>query len=276
MRIAIIGVRHKEDRKSPLVAELIGLLSEKGASVDMLYPEDDLIDLARVRVAYDLYVYKSGTETAFALAGILNAAGAQILNPYSVVAAMKDKFIASKILEAARIPLPEAYMAAEAGQLAGLLDGGALVVKPFWGSQGRGVQVIRNLEELDRIETGQGPIFAQRYHEPDGRDRKIYCIGGKLFGVMRIFPARTYEEKLGEVFTLTDEMRDITERAGRAFGIDLFGLDIILSDGRPYVVDINTFPGFKGVPEAARLLADYIYGAATRALKGEPLIEGWE
>jgi hypothetical protein len=33
-----------------------------------------------------------------------------------------------------------------------------------------------------------GPIFAQRYHKPEGRDRKIFRIGDELFGVCRIFP----------------------------------------------------------------------------------------
>jgi ribosomal protein S6--L-glutamate ligase len=53
-------------------------------------------------------------------------------------------------------------------------------------------------------------------------------------------------------------MKEICFACGKAFGIDLFGLDIITSDGQPYVVDINTFPGFKGVPDAASLLADYL------------------
>jgi hypothetical protein len=35
-----------------------------------------------------------------------------------------------------------------------------------------------------------------------------------------------------------------------------------MSDGRPVVVDVNTFPGFKGVPDAGARLADYIYDKA--------------
>jgi hypothetical protein len=42
-----------------------------------------------------------------------------------------------------------------------------------------------------------------------------------------------------------------------------------VSQGRAVVVDINTFPGFKGVPDAPRLLADYIHSAARRAMRGE-------
>jgi glutathione synthase/RimK-type ligase-like ATP-grasp enzyme len=43
----------------------------------------------------------------------------------------------------------------------------------------------------------------------------------------------------------------------------LYGVDLITSGGKPYVVDINTFPGFKGVPNAEDLLAEHIMGSAS-------------
>lgn len=116
-------------------------------------------------------------------------------------------------------------------------------------------------------------MVAQRYHKPDGEeaaDRKIYCIGGQLFGVLRRFPARTFREKCGEPFTITRELRDLALRCAAAFGVELFGADVILSNGAFYLVDIHSFPGFKGVPDAALRLADYLYAAAKRAAAGEP------
>ena len=120
--------------------------------------------------------------------------------------------------------------------------------------------------------TATGPIFAQRYHEPTGRDRKLYCMRGQLFGVKRVWPVRSYDDKLDESFTVTPELREIALRAAEAFGIDLFGLDIVLSEGRPYVVDVNPFPGFKGVPDAALRLADYLYDALRRATQSPSLV----
>src|SRR2546427_663659 len=54
--------------------------------------------------------------------------------------------------------------------------------------------------------------------------------------------------------------------------IDLYGVDIIESDGKPYVVDVSSLPGFKGVPDAPRLLAQHIYAAAERAARGHPVL----
>jgi hypothetical protein len=45
-----------------------------------------------------------------------------------------------------------------------------------------------------------------------------------------------------------------------------------MNEDRPIVVDMSSFPGFKGVPEAALRLADYIYTAGQRVIRGEPLL----
>jgi ribosomal protein S6--L-glutamate ligase len=132
------------------------------------------------------------------------------------------------------------------------------------------MRVVFEPDELE--ESGNGaPVLAQRYHRPDGPDRKIYCIGGQLFGTLRRYPALSYHEKVGESFSIVPELRDIALRCGEAFGVDLFGIDVVVSEGKPYVVDIRSFPGFKGVPDAALRLADYIYATAQRVLAGHSL-----
>src|SRR5256885_10467044 len=43
----------------------------------------------------------------------------------------------------------------------------------------------------DSVETrGREPVFGQRYLTHDGRDRKMYAIGDRLFGVKKVFPRR--------------------------------------------------------------------------------------
>ncbi|MEW6212527.1 MAG: hypothetical protein AB1631_29645 [Acidobacteriota bacterium] len=258
MKIAVITSRSKSSVDKSVMQQAARLLAERGAAIEHIVPEDRLIDVCKIRVEHDLYILKSGSEAAMALAWALDLEGATILNPYPAVAMMKDKIIATRRLQHAGVPLPATYIAESAERFADLLDEGPLVVKPYrGGSQGRGVCIVRDKTDLGDIESG-GVLFAQRYHQPDGRDHKIYRIGERIFGVMRVWPPRTYEDKLGEPFEVSSEMREITLGCGRAFGIDLYGIDIVASEGRLYVVDINTFPGFKGVPDAARLLADYI------------------
>ena len=265
MRIAFLLVKHPPERKSPMAPEVVRLLRERGAVVDLIYPDESLTDLASVRVEHDLYVLKSGTDRTLSLAGALHAQGASIVNPYPVAAALRDKIVATRVLQTAGVPVPETWVASDPAELVPLLERGALVVKPYRGSQGRGVQVVRTAAELEAMPAQEAPLFAQRHHAPDGPDHKLYCIGGRVFGVRRIWPPRTYEDKLGEPFTVSPEMEEIALRCGRAFGVPLFGVDVVVSGGRPYVVDMQAFPGFKGVPDAAVLLAEQIFALANRS-----------
>lgn len=259
MKIGVITKREKATKSGSVMQETTRLLESRGVTVEAIYPEDGCVDVAQVKVDCDLYLLKSGTEAALSLAGVLDAAGAKIINPYPTVVAMRDKIISTKMLQAAGVPLPETWFASKPERLAGLLKEGPIVVKPFWAaSQGRGVQIIKTEDELANVTGEDGVIFAQRYHKADGRDHKLYVIGAKVFGVRRVWPPKTLEDKLGEPFDAPEEMREIALACGRAFGVGLYGVDLITSEGKPFVVDINTFPGFKGVPNAAELLAEYI------------------
>jgi ribosomal protein S6--L-glutamate ligase len=271
-RIGVIMLSQPQARISPIMPEVVRLLTEWGAKVSVVHPERHLLELSRLRVEHDLYILKARTDMALSVAGCLHSEGAAILNPYPVSVMMRDKIVTARILQAAGVPTPKAYVASRPRQLAHLLEEGPLVLKPYRGSGGEGVRVIWDADELDSMPLDHEPFFAQRYHKPDGMDRKIYSIKGQVFGVMRPWPPRTYEEKLGQPFPITPELRDIALRCGEAFGIDLYGLDVIVSGGVPFVVDMSSFPGFKGVPDAALRLADYISWAADRVLAGESLM----
>ena len=254
----------------PLV---IRALEELGAVVDFIHPAAGVTDLSNVRVEHDLYVLKQQSGLALSLAGVLHAQGAAIVNPYPVSLALRDKIVMSRILQAAGVSTPATYVTTHPDKLAPLLEAGPLIVKPYQGTGGYGIRIIRSAVELADVPHGKEPVFAQRYHPPQGPDRKMSSIGGRIFGVKKVFPRRTEAEKDGEPFTPTPELCEIARRCGQAFGIDLYGVDIIESDGTPYVVDMNSFPGFKSVPDAPLRLAKYLYAAAERAARGQPLFE---
>ncbi|HWH40437.1 MAG TPA: hypothetical protein VNU21_11400 [Usitatibacter sp.] len=270
MKVGILMMDYSQTRRHSVMPDVVDILTDWGVTVDLIYPEQQLIDVGNIRVEHDLYVLKASSPLAMSMAGALHAINATVINPYPVAATLRDKIVSERVLRAAGVPTPETFVCDRAEHLAPLLAHGPLVIKPYRGSRGKGVQVIWDADELDEIASNDGPLFAQRYYKPEGLDRKIYCIGGQIFGVERVWPALTYEAKVGRPFTITPELRDITLRCARAFGVDLLGLDVILSDGKPYVVDVNSFPGFKGVPDAALRLADYIFSAAERPRKARP------
>ena len=269
MRIGVIA-----DWLNPTMEQLVQLLTDRGVHVELTFPEKQLTDLAQVRVEQDLYLLKSGTEPALSLAGSLHMLGASTLNPYPTVAMLRNKVIVMRALQAAGVPVPDTYMTCNADDVLPLLASGPLILKPYRGTRGRGVRIIRHPEDLADLPEDDLLLF-QRYHAPDGPDgldHKLFRIGDRIFGIRRVWPIRTYEDKLGTPFEPPAELQEIARRCGDAFGIDLYGLDIIMSDGKPYVVDLNKFGSYMGVPDGARLLADHIYAAGQRAMRGEQVV----
>lgn len=265
MRIAFLLVRQEVGKVSPVIPEVVRLLTDFGATVDVIYPDDDREDPARDRVDHDLYVLKARTPSALDYAAAMHSRGAKTVNPYPVTALCRDKLATTQALAAAGVPVPETFADQDPTDLIPQLDAGPLVMKPYRGSQGRGVHVVRTVADVLTLSASEGsePVMAQRYHEPDGLDRKLYRIGTDYFCVNRVWPPSTYADKLGEVVPVDEELRNVAERCGEALGIDLYGVDVVISQGQPYVVDLSSFPGFKGVPDAAMRLADYLYEAAT-------------
>jgi len=247
------------------------LLADAGVEVEVVCPSPRIFELGRLEVRCDLYVLKWISGLALSVAGELHARGAAIVNPYPATVALVDRIIVHRILQAAGVPTPATYVTSRAGQLAPLLDAGPLVVKPYRGSCGENLPIVRSAADLEHVQCDKrDPVFAQRYHKPDGRDRKLYCIGDTVYGVKKVFPRQSDVDKYGEPFTPSPDLRDIALSCGRAFGIDLYGVDIVESEGQPYVVDMSSIPGFKGVPDAPSHLAKYFYEAALRAARGRP------
>jgi ribosomal protein S6--L-glutamate ligase len=275
MRTLRIGflTRSFSPQSTSYVPLIMQALVDARAVVDVIHPVAGVTDLSTVRVEHDLYVLKQISGLAVSLAGALHAQGAAIVNPYPVTVALYDKIVMYRTLEAAGVRTPATYVTSHPEQLAPLLEAGPLIVKPYRGTCGHGIRVIRSVAELADVPHGKDPVFAQRYHQPQGRDRKMYVIGDRIFGVKKVFPRRAEAEKHGEPFTPTPELCDVVRRCGRAFGIDLYGVDIVESDGIPYVVDMSSIPGFKGIPDAPLHLARYLYAAAERAARGRPLFE---
>jgi len=259
---------HYSERSQSQMPAVLRLLANAGVVVDVVHPAGKIVDLSEVRVAHDLYVLKKINGLAFSLAGALHARGATIVNPYPVSVALRDKIVTFRILQAAGVPTPASYAVSHAVELAPLLDAGPLIVKPFQGASGYGVHIVRTAAELRQVSQGKDPVFAQRYHPPQDRDLKLYAIGDRMFGTRKVFPAHTEAEKRGEPFTPSPDLCEIVRQCGRVFGIDLYGVDVIESEGRRYVVDMSAMPSFKGIPDAPRLLADYFHGAVVHAVGG--------
>jgi glutathione synthase/RimK-type ligase-like ATP-grasp enzyme len=264
MNIGLIlgGSNPEAQRRNPVTIEAIEILRARGANVDVIEPRLMNFELSELEIRHDLYVIKSiANPMAASFGATLHALGAATFNPFPIVQSVRNKIVTLRLLAEHGVPVPATYVSSDAEALVPLLDQGPIIVKPYMGSRGVGVQRVASRDEL-MLAVDPPPILAQRFHpSDDGLDNKISVIGGKVFGVKRMFPLRTYSDKIGTPIEIDDETRSIAALISRALTIDLFSFDIIVSGGKPYVVDVGAFGSLMGVPGAAGLVAERIIQA---------------
>ena len=47
-------------------------------------------------------------------------------------------------------------------------------------------------------------------------------------------------------------------RSGQVFGLELYGVDLVKTPKGFSVIEVNCFPGFKGVPEGGEWITNFI------------------
>lgn len=241
----------------PVISKVMLELQGRGWHVDARITENEALSIEDFCVEYDLYVLKSSSPMTDQLAALIAANGGRTLNDIAAVQRIRNKISVDKFLRDRGIPIPESYIGGAAQLEAVLEERGPLIVKPIGGRHGVGIRIVRNAEELGQAASGDG-VYAQEFKSGDGFDRKIYVIGGEPWASKKAFaPAASYLEEARPV-GLTKEMRAVALRVGELLGLEIYGVDMIESGDGLWVVDVNGFPGFKGLPGVVPALASYI------------------
>lgn len=279
-RIAFLVQRSKADPHGPPVArvtaETVDRLRDRGAQVDLLVAGAEALDLATLqRPQHDLYVLKTKASLPHSLAGVIEVAGARVVNTFRASILTWDKIATTGLLAAAGIPVPPSWATGQVAMLQPLLAAEALWVKPQHGKSGSGVRRVDAGAELDGTDAESidpygfpRPVFAQRDIPAGGRDFKVYVVGDRLWSLVKRWPPRRPEDKIGAPVPLPSTIGEAALAAGRALGLELYGVDFLLptdGSGMFFVVDVNAFPGYNGLAEAPAALADYLYAEARRS-----------
>lgn len=259
MKALFLLERRPHPMPTPLLKEVFGRLGRRGCDVRWAIPEELLIRPDELAVEHDLYLLKSYSDLTLSVAAILHAQGARILNPYPSCIAARDKLVAVRRLREADIPIPRTWAGSEHELVARVLGTTPLVAKPSRGLHGAGVSFVPSGAGLpDRCVDG-GPTIFQEHVAGSGEDLKVYVVGEEVFAVRKPFDSASFSRP-GRPCPVDDGVREIALRCGAAFGLGLYGLDLVEGPDGPVVIDLNYFPGYRGVPHAAALVADYIHG----------------
>jgi ribosomal protein S6--L-glutamate ligase len=257
MRLYFLLVRRVPPVPSPVLADACHRLERRGFVVEGGIAEELVARADTLEPEHDLYLLKSHTELSLSIAGALHARGARLLNPYPSCASAQNKIVASRRLRAAGVPVPRTWVTGDLELLRAVAADTPLIVKPYLGHRGIGIHVVRSPDDLGRIPASDGALVVQEYVEGDGEDLKLYVVGDEVFAVRKPFSPESFTVP-GRPCRVTPEAREIALRVGRALGLGLYGIDVVEGAAGPAVVDVNYFPGYKGVPDAGVRIAEYV------------------
>jgi ribosomal protein S6--L-glutamate ligase len=272
MRLYFMLVRRVPPVPSPVLLEVFEILRARGFEVESGIAEEIVTQPERLRIDHDLYVLKSHTELSLSLAGVLETLGARLLNPFACCIATQDKIVASRRLRAAGVPVPRCWVTGDLELMRPIVARTPLILKPHRGHRGAGISIVRSESELAALEQPHHPVLIQELVTGNGEDVKVYVVGEQVFAVRKKFSSTSFTRP-GRASEVSDELREIALACGRVLGLGLYGLDVLETEAGLVVVDVNYFPGYKGVPDVAPLIADYIedYSRGRRELELPPL-----
>lgn len=225
-------------------------------------------DLESKEQPADLYLLKSHTLQALELARMLESQGRRVVNSWSASRTCQDRVLTTEQMRAANLPWPPTRTFAT---LADALNAPAelasfswpLIVKSRYSQRG---DLVAKLDEPAQLQAlaaqwSHEPVIVQEFVAGDGWDRKLWVIDQHVCAARRRSPLEAGAVR--EDVPLADSelpaaWQELALAIGQAFCMQLYGVDLLLTEKGPLPVDINAFPGFRGVPGASDALVRLI------------------
>jgi tetrahydromethanopterin:alpha-L-glutamate ligase len=207
--------------------------------------------------------------------GILHALrelGVPVYNDARAIERSVDKAMTSLLLHAAAIPTPPTW-AMESSALAQRLvtrESAArrsLVLKPLFGSQGKGLQRLGWVDgahvPLPDLGGAYGALaYLQRFVEPlesPGHDYRVLVVGGRAIAAMRRVSthwihnvaqgARCQPQALGD--GIGPELARLATAAALALDMDYAGVDLLPTRDGVLVIEVNGVAAWQGLQRVA-------------------------
>ena len=264
----IVEERYRRSRFPMAVADqLTGL----GHEITILEPHVNLVNFTELvgdrRVDAVVLRTVSGGP-GLSLHEAAAASGITTINDAQSVRRVRDKVVAAAVAHAHDIPFARTYLVTRAVLLEQLPDQSfPLVIKPNVGGFGHGIRVLRTREEagdLDPAWFAGGYLVAQPWVPNTGDDIKLYNTGQGIHAVRRRSPLLDPADGPRELVPLTPALRRLAQRVGYAFGLHLYGVDVVRGPQGWVAIDVNDFPSFGMVPNAVDMVTKTVLDIARR------------
>ena len=198
------------------------------------------------------------------LAQVQDQLGLVVINPAKTIEASVDKYLSLEKIRAAGVSVPATSVCQTAEQAMTFFQdhGKDVVVKPIFGSQGRGVVRIRDPtaanEHFCNLVSEERVVYLQQYIEHSDWDLRLLVIGEQIHGMRRQRPGHwvtnaSLGSKCSPHAASNDECQ-IALQTAKSQGAFLAGVDLVYDEaGKPFVVEVNACPAWKRISEALQV-----------------------
>lgn len=209
-------------------------------------------DVIIPRIATSLTKYGTSIVRQFETQGAFSTASS------IAIVRSRDKLRSMQLLARSGVGIPKTVFARETADLDDVIEqaGGApLIIKVARGTHGNGVVLAETKKAAQAVMQAfyvEGVTFlVQEYiKESAGTDIRAFVVGGKVVASMQRqsldddFRSNLHQGGEGKAIKLTDEERRTAQKAAKAMGLPVCGVDMMRSENGPLVLEVNASPGF--------------------------------
>lgn len=204
----------------------------------------------------------------------LENAGVRIINSPTTIERTVDKYYTMTLMEDAGLPTPRTIVTEGFEEALSAFHelGGDIVVKPLFGSAGRGMVRISDIDTayqvIRALELGRYVYCLQEFVPHGCEDIRVFVVGGKVAAAM-VRQGQTWKTNVAQGAKASpldpdDTLQEMSILATQSLGAVYAGVDILAIDGGGYtLIEVNGIPGWRKLQEVtgvdlAEHLVDYV------------------
>ena len=191
-----------------------------------------------------------------------------VINKFDVANTCGNKMITSMLLKKNNIPTPKTYFSFSAETALENFEkiGYPLVIKPIIGSWGRSVMPIKDKDTAEAVienrQVTDGPqdriYYLQEMVNRPPRDIRVITVGDQAISAMYRKSSGGFKTNIAlgaepELCEITKEIEDLCEKASKAVGGGILGIDLMEDKEKGFVVhEVNNTVEFKGLVKVSK------------------------
>lgn len=177
------------------------------------------------------------------------------INPLGASLTIHNRLWLYQALISAGLPTPPTTAAKTWTEVTRQVAQRQVVIKAQDGWRGRGSGVLLDIP-LPQTPPFAGPFIVQDYVPNDSIDHKLYVIGKKVFGLYK--QTRRDGSRVAAAFSPGPHLTRLAMGVGQTLNLMIYGVDVLVNDAGHSIIDVNPFPGFRGVTGASKQLSNYL------------------